>query len=357
MWGLFQKLSHSVAGRWGRVPFRLPSAAALAAASWAVGAHAACAAEAILRPRVEASSAVVRLGDLAEIEGASARDAARLADRIVTLAPPPGETRYLRRPEILDLLSAEGLDDVTLAGSEVVEVRRRRAASAGGDDAAPRRSHSAAAVEAAIVAYLAEVSGHGLWKAEVAADNRALDRLPAGLPLRAEGGLEPWTGRQEFQIGGGDASPPVAVFARVTRTEHAVVAVRSVERGQLLTANDVELQELDQRLPPLACRTLDDALGREARQALRPGTVVQTSQVHAPTVVRRGETVAVVARAEGVSVKALGQAREDGGLGDLIQVESTDGRRRERFMARVVGRKQCEVYAAGVDAEDLARRQ
>jgi flagella basal body P-ring formation protein FlgA len=246
------------------------------------------------------------------------------------------------------------LGDVRVVGVDAVALERTTAAVA-----TPTWDPQlvAADVAAAIAAALAEAAGQGPWKVDVIGDAKTLAPLAtAARPLVAAGGAAPWTGRQEFLVRGADGGAAQTVFVRVTRFERAVVAVRPIERGQIISPADVELRELDGNVPSLSCRTLDSAIGREARQALRAGSVVQTSQVHAPIVVRRGETVTVAARADGIVVKTLAEARQDGGIGELVQVEAVDGRRRERFMARVTGRRQCEVYAAGVAADDFAWR-
>ncbi|MCA9261977.1 MAG: flagella basal body P-ring formation protein FlgA, partial [Planctomycetales bacterium] len=85
-----------------------------------------------------------------------------------------------------------------------------------------------------------------------------------------------------------------------------------------------------------------------------PGAVVLTNQLRSPIVVRRGETVTVTARAAGIVVKTLAVARQDGGVGDLVQADTLDGDRRERLTARVTGRQRLEVFAAGVTSEDFA---
>jgi flagella basal body P-ring formation protein FlgA len=82
-----------------------------------------------------------------------------------------------------------------------------------------------------------------------------------------------------------------------------------------------------------------------ARQTLRPGVLVLENHLQAPRLVERGETVTVFARTGGIQVRTHVVAKQDGSLGDLIQVETVD--RRERFMARVTGLRELDVFATG----------
>jgi flagella basal body P-ring formation protein FlgA len=124
-----------------------------------------------------------------------------------------------------------------------------------------------------------------------------------------------------------------------------VVTVRPVERGMLVRAGDVEVRSHQGRMPFRALRSLDRAVGMVARQTLSPGALVLENHLQAPRLVERGETVTVFARTGGIQVRTHVVAKQDGSLGDLIQVETVD--RRERFMARVTGLRELDVFATG----------
>jgi flagella basal body P-ring formation protein FlgA len=145
---------------------------------------------------------------------------------------------------------------------------------------------------------------------------------------------------------------PLLAYARVERRQMVVIAVRPIAVGDFVRATDVELRSYAGNVSTRAAASLDAVIGKEATQAIRPETIVMTSQVRSPLLVRRGERVSVRARAAGVLVRTYATAQQDGSLGDLIQVQTLEGR--ERYAARVAGLRELEVFAAGTSASDVA---
>ena len=58
----------------------------------------------------------------------------------------------------------------------------------------------------------------------------------------------------------------------------------------------------------------------------RPVRSSGRTSIRRPVVVRRGDAVTLYARSAGLRVRTTVRAREDGGVGDLITVESLDDR-------------------------------
>ena len=101
-----------------------------------------------------------------------------------------------------------------------------------------------------------------------------------------------------------------------------------------------------------ALATTEEAIGKEAVQTIRAGGIVMASQLRAPILVRRGERVSVRARTGGVTVRTYAMAQQDGSLGELVMVTPTDSR--DKYVARVSGVRELEVFAAGATAGDVA---
>ncbi len=264
--------------------------------SWS---QASTAVEIVLRQQVTLQGPVVRLGDVADL---SASTDSQLQDLIATPlmpAPAPGTRRYLRIAQIRDLLAASGISlaGITFHGTTQVAIQVPKNRSPG---AASQRKPAQALMD-------------GLQ--------------PTGSRLAA---------RQ--QVARGRTKPPEP-------KQSVVVLARTVERGMLVRAVDVEVRDWAGRLPLRALRSLDRAVGMVARQTLRPGVLLLENHLEAPRLVERGETVTVFARTGGIQVRTHAVAKQDGGLGDLIQVETAD--RRERFMARVTGLRELDVFATG----------
>ena len=98
--------------------------------------------------------------------------------------------------------------------------------------------------------------------------------------------------------------------------------------------------------------SVSQAVGMEATRSIRSNQTLLRAHFTAPQQVARGETVTVFARTQGISVRTFAVARQDGALGDLIQVETVD--KKDRFVARVSGRRELEVLAAGATASEYA---
>ena len=132
------------------------------------------------------------------------------------------------------------------------------------------------------------------------------------------------------------------ITASVARRYVAVVARRSISRGDRISRGDVEMRDVlidRDGDPPLT--VLGDVVGKVAASILRPGTVVTSRRVEAPLLVKRGEVVVVHAKVGSYLIRMEGRAKADGAMGETITVE----RNREEISVRVVGRRQvsCDV--------------
>lgn len=125
-----------------------------------------------------------------------------------------------------------------------------------------------------------------------------------------------------------------------------------IERGEIIRRSDVELRPHAGALPKQAVASLDAIVGKEAVQGIRADSLLQANQVRSPLVVRRGERVAVRARTGGISVRTYALAQQDGALGDLVTVQSLEGK--EQYAARVSGLRELEIFAAGAEVREIA---
>ena len=92
-----------------------------------------------------------------------------------------------------------------------------------------------------------------------------------------------------------------------------------------------------------------DVVGKETTRAIAAGKPLTQDAVRPQVLVRRGEVVSVYARAAGIRIRTMARARDDGGDGELVAVETlTD---RSTFFARVSGIREVEVYARAPRAE------
>jgi flagella basal body P-ring formation protein FlgA len=102
-----------------------------------------------------------------------------------------------------------------------------------------------------------------------------------------------------------------------------VIAVRPVAYGQPIGAGDVRLGEADiANLYGQYLTELDAAIGMSAKRSIAQGSVIQTQQLDAPLLVRRGEAVVIRAESGVVSVKMTGVAMTDGRRGEQIRIKN-----------------------------------
>lgn len=321
--------------------------------------------EVTLRPRIEARGAVVLLGDVAEIkcDNETLRD--QLSATPLIPSPAVGDQQYLRLAEIRDLVASRGLDvrDIRFGGTAVVSVLPEgTAAAATEQQKAPARPAMrtdeeiqlvAQRLSAAVTQYLEAQTGHDLWNVKVEADAKLVDlAAQLGPNIQLAGGEAPWVGRQRLTIVGPGNQALSLLYAKIDRLEMTVFAVQPITRGDLIRRSDVELRPHLGALPAQAVVSLESVVGKEAVQGLRPDSIVQANQLRSPVIVRRNERVSVRAKAAGVSVRTYAMAQQDGGMGDLVMVQSIASK--ERYAARVVGVRELEIFTAGSSAAELA---
>ena len=159
-----------------------------------------------------------------------------------------------------------------------------------------------------------------------------------------------FSGAESVQIGHAKMPPKVTTVAAVsnntTKSERpVVVAKHPITVGTVIRALDVELKVPDRPAATgAATESADSVVGHEATRSYTPGQVIDPRSLRKPILVRRGEAVAVVAKAAGVRVRTTAKALADGALGDLLPVEAEN---REKYTAVVTGSRQAEVFASG----------
>lgn len=131
------------------------------------------------------------------------------------------------------------------------------------------------------------------------------------------------------------------VQADVSVTIEHVVLARDVPRGATLTPQDVMLEKgLLEKLPRQAVKRIEGAVGLVATRALRVGTTLQSYQLRRENLVKRGQTVSVIARGEGFQVRREAQAMDNGAMGEQVRLRIANG---ELLQARVIGPKRLSV--------------
>ncbi|MHB1036262.1 MAG: flagellar basal body P-ring formation chaperone FlgA [Pirellulales bacterium] len=321
-------------------------------------AHSGRGAELRLRTECRPQGSLVVLGDVAEILSAKREEAKALAAIELFPTPPAGDKRFVRVRELQDLLAMRGVNlaahsfsgasPVTVHGAS--EVKEKPALQRPSTPVVMRATRM---VQDALVRYLdQQASSGGAWSVELELDDEQARLVSASRrALSVEGGTPPWIGPQQFVISLDSPDGPArfSIQVRVTLPSAIVVAAESVARGAVIRAADVRLEAR----PPAArvgepFGRIEEVVGKEATRAVAAGEVLDAQTVRNAVLVRRGDAVTVFARGPGVQVRTTGRAREQGGLGDLVTVESLADRR--TYYAKVCGTQEVEVDGPSVAA-------
>ena len=115
-----------------------------------------------------------------------------------------------------------------------------------------------------------------------------------------------------------------SAFAAETKgpaeTEIAVPA-RDIARGEVLSMGDLTTKTITLiRASDSLLRNAGDAVGLEARRALREGETIRVNDLKRPTLVAKGSTVTLIFEAPGMRLTSSGRAMAEGGDGDTIAV-------------------------------------
>ena len=318
-------------------------------------------AEVMLRERATVSGPVIRLGDVADISASHSAELKNLVTTPLFPTPAPGTHQFLQRAQIVDLLMSRGIatESLRFGGAMVVEIGKPLDSERNGQQTLTRHTTRSSAdietsLEMAIANYLADRSTHAQWKVELELQESDFTTLAGwGTDLVIEGAKHPRSGRQRFLISIPGNSKSLRVYATVTKVHQLIFARRLIERGSLVRASDLELRRFEGTAPSLALVDMKQAVGMEATRVISADSILSESHLNAPMLVKRGETVSVLARTGGITVKTMAVARQNGAKGDLVQVESLD--KKQRYAASVTGNRRLEVYPTGVSVGDYAR--
>jgi flagella basal body P-ring formation protein FlgA len=309
---------------------------ALLALLWVFAATPVWASTAILRarPEVSVSGADLYVGDLGPIEGDETL-VARLRTVNLGPAPAPGASYRLDPDQLVVRLRHQGIDpaSVRLVGIDGVTISRP-----------VQTLSSQALLDAATAPALVRLA--------------ALDRdggphvlLPVNRPAELRVGPGALTLDPRVQ----EPAPPftnvnvtVAVLVdgrevktlplgfRVARLATVVVAAAPLEPKRALAASDFRVEtrpSID--LPVGALTTLTDPADLEATRPVRAGEVVTQHMVRGRVVIKRGETVTLLAEGRGFRATTQGLAAEDARRGDAVRVVNPTSKR--EIVGRVEG--------------------
>lgn len=115
------------------------------------------------------------------------------------------------------------------------------------------------------------------------------------------------------------------VSAEVSLIRPAVVSIRPLRRHHLIGPEDLEVLPIARSRE--GERDLDDPdilIGKRLKRSVARGMPITEEMVEDPPLIRRGTRIRLVVEAPGLKVMTLGQAKEEGSLGEVIAVTNLD---------------------------------
>ncbi|MEQ1783352.1 MAG: flagellar basal body P-ring formation chaperone FlgA [Hyphomonadaceae bacterium] len=122
------------------------------------------------------------------------------------------------------------------------------------------------------------------------------------------------------------ANPARQVGSPAQAGGEILVLVRDITRGDIITANDVEMQAQPTGRA-LRGVGMDAAVGMEAKRTLKAGQPILATDIKAASVIRKGDPIAIVYTAPGVRLSVDGIAQNEAALGQPVRVLNTYSKR------------------------------
>ena len=271
-----------------------------------------------LKREVTVSNELVRIGDLVDNAGVSARVP-------IFRAPDLGQTGTVSAARILEAVRPHGLPIVVTAGISEVAVTRASRLIAVKD------------IESRIANALAGQSGLGQAKdlaVTIEGDARPVHLEPSiNAELQATRVLyDPRSSRFDitFDVPGSRAARRLSlryVGTIVTMVEAAVLT-RSLGHGDVVKASDLAIGRRPKaEIPTDAVSSIDNAVGLAARRPLRTGEALSAADLVKPDLVQRNETVTLVYQAPGLLITVRAKALDSGAQGDTVSVLNVRSKR------------------------------
>jgi flagella basal body P-ring formation protein FlgA len=194
---------------------------------------------------------------------------------------------------------------------------------------------AASQIDQAVATYmrdkLAEEASRQAWQGQRHRLDTSLlnsaDRLPAcsQMPSVTASSSDPSPlSRQRLELSCAD-NPGWSVTALVQASVFLPVvhAARVIERGQTITAEQLQMQEVNIGKTPRGFYSdAADVIGQGAKRRVRAGQLIAPNLLAAPLLVRRGQQVTIVASQDGISASATGEALANGREGEVIRVRN-----------------------------------
>jgi len=288
----------------------------------------------VLRANVSVAGDLVRIGDVIDNAGASAKIA-------IYRAPELGTTGRLPTAQVLSALRAHQVIGVDTRDLREISVTRLA------------RTLLPKEIELAVAGALEHRSGLG----DAANLSLTFDRDLGDIRLEAanSGAMQPASVRYEprgnrfdvtFEIANDNISTATRLrfTGTVIETVEAAVLARGIERNELIKSSDVVVERRPKAEAGSDAVVRDRAVGMQARRQLRAGQAVRLADLAKPDLVQRDQSVTLIYDTPGLYLTVRGKAQDSGTEGDVVNVLNLQSKRTVQGV--VTGRGQVSVAVA-----------
>lgn len=115
----------------------------------------------------------------------------------------------------------------------------------------------------------------------------------------------------------------ISIYSKV------LVATRTLQKNEVLTPDDIKLAEHD--LSSLAYGYFEDisaGVGLKIKKRALAGDVLTPSMLKKPMIIKRGQKISIVAESGSMEVRMMGEALNNGAVGDRIKVMNVKSRQK-----------------------------
>ncbi len=304
-----------------------------------------------LREKATAKSALVTLGDVAEISEVDEDTVSKLKRITLAPAPAPGRNLRINLDRVRRELTLRGIDQSNisfLGSSETLIIHQRLQAKSRSAMQGDQLEKVQQSLVSSIKKYLQSRSADlNTIHVEISLE-QARQIAPFyvwGSPIDVRGGQSPWTGAQQFQIqfiDRNNQSRNIPLFCKISLKQQALALKLGLPRGKVIRESDLIWVTPDYSLETKPVFTkLEDVVGTETIKNIRAQRPIHPEDVRQLPLVKRNDIVAVTARVGGVSVRRYCRSHGEGAKGQFVTLTPIDGK--AKVTARVSGFREAEI--------------
>lgn len=289
---------------------------------------------AILKQNVTVEDRLVTLGDLF-------KNAGTLANKAVFRSPSLGQSGTIQADRVVDAAMQAGLSNITTNSISVVRVSRLSDLVTEADILNKIKAllkakgyiEASAKVDVELNTHLADQhaapDGYSPFEIRNLRFDRMNGRFSANLQIY---------GREDLGI--------IRLGGHANETVMVPILSRTLSRGEIASKSDITLTPMPRRKAEMAsASSIEEIVGKVARQSLRAGTVANAAYFTEPDMVKRSDMVTIIFSAGSLNLSIMGKALSDGTKGDVIPVQNSQTNRVIR--AEVIAHGLLEISLPG----------